>query len=109
MTGLFYRWVKSLFLKIFPYELCLLIFDNFIIKGKIFIFQVALVILIINQKELIHYDIDNLNLFLKKGKFNIEQSTFLEEIDKLDIRDEYEEFFDVYKLGKEKIELFQDL
>jgi len=109
LSHVFYRWVKSLFLKIFPYELCLLIFDNFIIKGKIFIFQVALVILIINQKELIHYDIDNLNHFLKKGKFNIEQSTFLEEIDKLDIRDEYEEFFDVYKLGKEKIELFQDL
>ena len=105
----FYRWTKNLFLKIFPYETCLIIFDNFIIKGKILIFQIALAILIINQNKLIHFDIGELKLFFKKTKLNIEANTLFDEIDKLDIRKEYEDFFDNYALGKEKIELFQDL
>ena len=105
----FYKWTKNLFLKIFPYETCLIIFDNFIIKGKILIFQIALAILIINQNKLIHFDIGELKLFFKKTKLNIEANTLFDEIDKLDIRKEYEDFFDNYALGKEKIELFQDL
>ena len=106
---IFYKWTKNLFLKVFPYNINLIIFDNFIIRGKIFIFQVAIAILIINQKELIKYDINRLNIFLKKSEFNIDEYTLFEQIDKLDIRKEYEEFFDVYELGKEKIELFQEL
>ena len=105
----FYSWAKNLFFEVFPYDLCLIIFDNFIIRGKIFIFQVALAILIIYQKELIHYDINNLNTFLKNGQFNLDEYILFEEIDKLDIRKEYEDFFDIYALGKEKIELFQEL
>ena len=105
----FYTWTKNLYLKVFTYDLSLIIFDNFIIKGKIFIFQVALAILIFYQKDLIHYDSNKLNLFLKKGKFNIAENNLFAEIDKLDIRKEYEDYFDVYALGKEKIELFQDL
>ena len=106
---IFYKWTKNLFLEVFPYNINLTIFDNFIIRGKIFIFQVALAILIINQKELIKYDIIKLNRFLKKSEFNIDEYTLFEQIDKLDIRKEYEEFFDIYELGKEKIELFQEL
>ena len=105
----FYRWTKNLFLKVFPYETCLVIFDNFIVKGKILIFQIALSILIINQNKLIHYDIGELKIFFKKTKLNIDDNILFEEIDKLDIRKEYEDFFDNYALGKEKIELFQDL
>ena len=58
---------------------------------------------------LIHFDIGELKLFFKKTKLNIEANTLFDEIDKLDIRKEYEDFFDNYALGKEKIELFQDL
>ena len=46
---IFYKWTRNLFLKMFNYNICLMIFDNFIIKGKIFIFQLALAILIIKQ------------------------------------------------------------
>ena len=109
LNKIFYKWTKNLFLKVFPYNINLIIFDNFIIRGKIFIFQVALAILIINQKELIKYDINKLYIFLKKSEFNIDEYTLFDQIDKLDIRKEYEEFFDVYELGKEKIELFHDL
>ena len=65
--------------------------------------------MIINQKELIKFDIDKLNQYLKKSEFNIDEYTLFETINKLDIRKEYEDFFDIYELGKEKIELFQDM
>ena len=58
---------------------------------------------------MIHYDIGELKIFFKKTKLNIDDNILFEEIDKLDIRKEYEDFFDNYALGKEKIELFQDL
>ena len=107
--NMFYKWTKNLFLRAFNYNICLIIFDNFIIKGKIFVFQVALAILIIKQKEIINCDLNSLFLLLIKSQFNIDEKVLFSEIEKLDIRDEYKEFFDIYSLGKEKIELFQDL
>lgn len=107
--NLFYKWIKSLFLKSFNYNICLLIFDNFIIKGKIFIFQVALAILMIKQKDLINYDFNKLIMTLKKNQLDIEEDVLFSEIEKLDIREEYKDYFEIYNLGKEKIELLQDL
>lgn len=107
--NLFYKWIKSLFLKSFNYNICLLIFDNFIIKGKIFIFQVALAILMIKQKDLINYDVNKLIMTLKKNQLDIEENILFSEIEKLDIREEYNDYFEIYNLGKEKIELLQDL
>ena len=106
---IFYKRTRNLFLKMFNYNICLMIFDNFIIKGKIFIFQVALAILIIKQNEIINSDFNALNLMLKKNQLNIEEDILFSEIEKIDISEQYREFFDIYALGKEKIELFQDL
>ena len=58
---------------------------------------------------MISYDIKKLYLYLKRAQFNIDEELLFEQIDKLDIRKEYEDFFDIYELGKEKIELFQEL
>ena len=109
VSNLFYKWVKNLYLKVFNYNLCLVIFDNFIIKGKIFIFQVALAILMIKQKDILDSDFASITLILQKTVLDIDEELLFSEIEKLDIRDEYKEFFDIYALGKEKIELFQDL
>ena len=109
LSLLFYKWAKNLFLKVFNYNLCLFIFDNFIIKGKIFIFQVALAILLIKQKKLMNFDSTEITLNLQKTELDIDEEILFSEIEKLDVRDEYKEFFDEYSLGKEKIELFQDL
>ena len=106
---IFYKWTRNLFLKMFNYNICLMIFDNFIIKGKIFIFQLALAILIIKQNEIINSDFNALNLMLNKNQLNIEEDILFSEIAKIDISEQYREFFDIYALGKEKIELFQDL
>jgi hypothetical protein len=109
ISNLYYKWTKNLFLKMFNYNICLMIFDNFLIRGKIFIFQVALAILIIKQKEIINSNFNELNLILKDNTLNIESDILLSEIEKLDIREQYKDYFDIYALGKEKIELFQDL
>lgn len=109
IPNLFYKWARNIFLKAFNYNTCLLIFDNFIIKGKIFIYQVALAILMIKQKDIINSDYSVVTALLKKNQLNIDGETLFAEIEKVDIREEYKEFFDIYSLGKEKIELFQDL
>ena len=46
---------------------------------------------------------------LNKNQLNIEEDILFSEIAKIDISEQYREFFDIYALGKEKIELFQDL
>ena len=105
----FYKWAKYLYLKNLDYNLCLRIFDNYLIKGKIFVFQVALAILFIKQEELLNSNYSNLVLILKKKQIDINEDSLFEQIEKIDIRDEYREYFDMYTLGKEKLELMQDL
>ena len=109
ISNLYYKWTKNLFLKMFDYNICLMIFDNFIIRGKIFTFQVALAILIIKQKEIINSDFNALTTILKDNQLNIEPDILFSEIEKLDIREQYKDYFDIYALGKEKIELLQEL
>lgn len=46
---------------------------------------------------------------LKKNQLDIEENVLFSEIEKLDIREEYNDYFEIYNLGKEKIELLQDL
>ena len=105
----FYKWAKYLYLKNLDYNLCLRIFDNFLIKGKIFVFQVALAILLIKQEELLNSSYSNLVLILKKKQIDIDEDRLFEQIEKIDIIAEYTEFFNMYTLGKEKLELMQDL
>ena len=109
MSNLYYKWIKNLFLKMFNYNICSMIFDNFIVRSKKFIFQVALAILIIKQKEIINSDFNELTLILKDNQLNIEKDILFSEIEKLDIKEQYKDYFGIFALGKEKIELLQDL
>jgi len=105
----FYKWIEFLFLKTFNYKICLRIFDNFIIKGEIFIFQISIATLYILRKEILNCDESGLVYLLKKNVININEDALFEYIDTLDIKKEYNDYFNIYILGKEKIELFQDL
>ena len=105
----FYKWIEFLFLKTLDYKICLRIFDNFIIKGEIFIFEVSLAILHILKKDILNSDESGLVYLLKKNIIKINEDDLFEYIDSLDIKKEYNDYYDVYIIGKEKIELFQDL
>ena len=101
----FYKWIEFLFLKTLNYKICLRIFDNFILKGEIFIFEVSLAILHILKKEILNSDESGLVYLLKKNVININEDNLFEYIDKTDIKKEYNDYYNVFMIGKEKIEL----
>ena len=105
----FYKWVEFLFLKTFNHKICLRIFDNFILKGEIFIFEISIAILYILRKEILNSDETGLVYLLKKNIININEDALFDYINSLDIRKDYNDYFELYIIGKEKIELFHDL
>ena len=106
----FYKWIEFLFLKTFNYKICLRIFDNFILKGEIFVFEVSIATLYVLRKDILKCDESGLVDLLKKKILNINEDTLFEYIDNnLDIKKDYNDYFNDYIIGKEKIELLQDL
>ena len=105
----FYKWIEYLFLKTFDYKLCLRIFDNFLIKGHIFIFEVSIATLNTLKKEILNSDEDGLVILLKKNIMNINEEQLFKFIESLDITKEYNDYFNSDKFSKEKLDLFQDL
>ena len=106
----FYKWIEFLFLKTFNYKICLRIFDNFILKGEIFAFEVSIATLYVLRKDILKSDESGLVDLLKKKIININEDILFAYIDNtLDIKKDYNEYFNVYIIGKEKIELLQDL
>ena len=105
----FYKWIEYLFLKTFNYKICLRIFDNFIIKGQIFVFEISIATLYILRKEILNSDESGLVYLLKKNIINVNEEALFEYINTLNIRKEYDEYYDIYILGYEKGELLQEL
>ena len=105
----FYKWIEYLFLKTFNYKICLRIFDNFIIKGQIFVFEISIATLYILRKEILNSDESGLVYLLKKNIINVNEDALFEYINTLNIRKEYEEYYDIDILGSEKGELLQEL
>ena len=62
------KWFTSLFILSFPISLCIRIWDNLLVHGSIYIFQVSLAILRLIEKPLLSYDLDGINQFLKSFK-----------------------------------------
>ena len=101
--------MEFLFLKTINYKICQRIFDNFILKGEIFIFELSIAILYILRKEILNSDESGLVYLLKKNIIKINEEALFDYINSLDIRKEYNDYYNLYIIGKEKIELFHDL
>ena len=105
----FYKWIEFLFLKTFKYEICLRIFDNFLIKGHISIFEISIATLNTLKKTILNLDEDGLVILLKKNIINIDEESLFKYIETLDITKEYSDYFNDELIGKEKISLLHDL
>ena len=107
---IFHKWIENLFVKTFQYDIVLRIWDNFFLKGEIFVFEVSLAILKILEEEILQLKkseeiIDLLKIF--PVKYN--EDSLFDTIDKISISNEYTEYFDSGDLGNEKGELLRDL
>ena len=64
----FGKWFNSLFIISFPMSLCIRIWDNLLVYGSIYIFQVSLAILKLLEEPLMERDLDGINKYLKSFK-----------------------------------------
>ena len=107
---IFHKWIENLFVKTFQYDIVLRIWDNFFLKGEIFVFEVSLAILAILEKELLEKTkSEEINELLKVFPVKYTENELFEAIDKINITNQYTEFFDTGDLGREKGELLKDL
>ena len=99
----FNKWISSFFIKTFPYDVLLKLWDNYIIKGEVFLFEIALTILKIQENNLLALTHGNIINNLRNINFNSkkEEEKFFKLLYKCDLSDEYE-YIEETELGYEK-------
>ena len=99
----FNKWISSFFIKTFPYDVLLKLWDNYIVKGEVFLFEIALTILKIQENNLLGFTYGNILSNLRKINFKTkkEEEKFFKTLYKCDLSDEYE-YIEETELGYEK-------
>ena len=99
----FNKWISSFFIKTFPYDVLLKLWDNYIIKGEVFLFEIALTILKIQENNLLGLTYGNILNNLRNINFKTkkEEEKFFKLLYKCDLSDEYE-YIEETELGYEK-------
>ena len=99
----FNKWISSFFIKTFPYDVLLKLWDNYIVKGEVFLFEIALTILKIQENNLLGFTYGNILSNLRKINFKTkkEEEKFFKALYKCDLSDEYE-YIEETELGYEK-------
>ena len=99
----FNKWISSFFIKTFPYDVLLKLWDNYIVKGEVFLFEIALTILKIQENNLLGLTYGNILSNLNKIYFETkkEEEKFFKMLYKCDLSDEYE-YIEETELGYEK-------
>ena len=104
----FNRWISSFFIKAFPYDVLLKLWDNYIVKGEVFLFEISLTILKIQENDCLGLAygkiLSNLRNIPFKVKYN--EENFFKQLYKCDLSDEYE-YIEETELGYEKAILLQ--
>ena len=99
----FNEWISSFFIKTFPYDVLLKLWDNYIVKGEVFLFEIALTILKIQENNLLGLTYGNILSNLRKINFATkkEEEKFFKMLYKFDLSSEYE-YIEETELGYEK-------
>lgn len=104
----FVKWFESLFVKVFKYETLLRIWDKFLLKGECVLFQVAIAIIKVQEKDIINLPISEILKRLKKfdeTKYTTEE--LFKVIDSFDIESKFIQWKNENELAKEKGLLFK--
>lgn len=104
----FVKWFESLFVKVFKYETLLRIWDKFFLKGECVLFQVAIAIIKVQEKDIINLPISEILKRLKKfdeTKYSTEE--LFKAIDSFDIESKFIQWKNENELAKEKGLLFK--
>ena len=99
----FNKWISSFFIKAFSYDILLKLWDNYIVKGEVFLFEIALTILKIQENNLLGLTYGNILNNLRNINFKTkkEEEKFFKLLYMCDLSDEYE-YIEETELGYEK-------
>ena len=105
------KWFSKLYTKYFPYEIIIRVWDNYIIKGNIYIYEVAIGIFGLLKKHIMNSsDLKEVIKMLDTFPSHLytEEELFTE-INHINIDENYYETFENYTIGTEKGELFKNI
>lgn len=83
------------------------IWDIYLLKGEVFLYEVALCIMKIQEKELTRFTVKDILRNLKKMSFNILEDEFFDLLQEIDISEDYKKLIYESSLAREKGLLFQ--
>jgi hypothetical protein len=78
-----------------------------LIKGEVFLYEVALTIIKIQEKNLVRYTIKDVLKNLKKISMNVNEDEFFDTLQEIDVSEEYKTLMYESNLAREKGLLFQ--
>jgi len=103
----FFNWVENIFIKFFKYETLLRIWDIYLLKGEVFLYEVGLCIIKIQEKDLIRSTVKDILRNLKNVSLNLSDDEFFDKLQEIDISEDYRKLIYENSLAREKGLLFQ--
>jgi hypothetical protein len=83
------------------------IWDIYLLKGEVFLYEVALCIMKIQEKDLTRFTVKDILRNLKKLSLNINEDEFFDLLQEIDISEDYKKLIYESSLAREKGLLFQ--
>jgi hypothetical protein len=96
-----------LFKRTFKYETLLRIWDIYLLKGEVILYELGLCIIRIQEKDLISIPIKDALKNLKKLPLKINEDEFFDLLQEIDISENYKKLIYEHSLAAEKGLLFQ--
>ena len=85
-------WFENLFTQTLNYKILLRIFDLFLIYGDELLFQIGLAMIKIQEEDLLNYPINEIFKVLKRLPNKFDEEIFFENLDLINIHDEYNNY-----------------
>ena len=85
-------WFENLFTQTLNYKILLRVFDLFLIYGDELLFQIGLAMIKIQEEDLLNYPVNEIFKVLKRLPNKFDEEIFFENLDLINIHDEYNNF-----------------
>lgn len=109
-TNLFYYdWIPFFFCKFFKHKTIIRLFDIFLIRKDVFVYEVALAILIFMEKDLRQCTVDDIRKLLSRFNTKYIEDDFFDLLFTVDLSNEYKALKICIDLAYEKSELYEAL
>jgi hypothetical protein len=103
----FYEWIPCLFSKFFKYKTLLRLWDCFLIRKEVYVYEVALSLLIFMEKDLRQAPFEDIKNYLFGFNFKYCDDDFFQLLSSIDLSENFNKMEIELKLVEEKSNLFE--